>query len=84
MKTIVRNGSNVSLYLFDDSIPVVIGADKTTVGDPATLYIDDCNSSNATLFEGVTAPAEWTGWKYLYTAAGGWVINPDWTPPEVV
>lgn len=82
MKTIVRNGSNVSLYLFEDSVYVDIAADKTTVGDPVQFYVDDCTTDNVTLFEGVTAPAEWTGWKYLYTAAGGWVLNPDWTPPE--
>lgn len=84
MKTIVRNGSNVSLYLFEDSVYVDIAADKTTVGDPVQFYVDDCDSSNVTLFEGVTAPAEWTGWKYLYTAADSWVLNPDWTPPEPV
>ena len=82
MKTIVRNGTNVSLYLFPDSETVIIGADKTTVGNPARLYIDDCNSSNVTLFEGVTNPDQWTGWKYLYTAAGGWELNPNWTPPQ--
>ena len=82
MKTIVRNGTNVSLYLFADSEVVTIGADKTVVGDPETLIIQDCDSSNATLITGVTDPAEWTGWKYLYTADGGWVLNPDWTPPE--
>lgn len=82
MKTIVRNGTNVSLYLFDDSVYVDIAADKTTVGNPATLYIDDCTTENATLFEGVTHPEAWTGWKYLYTAEGGWVLNPDWNPPE--
>jgi hypothetical protein len=82
MKTIVRNGSNVSLYLFDDSEVVSIQADKTVVGNPERLIIADCNTSNATLFEGVTHPEAWTGWKYLYTQAGGWVLNPDWTPPE--
>jgi hypothetical protein len=82
MKTIVRNGTNVSLYLFDDSAYVDIAADKTTIGDPVQFYIDDCTTSNVTLFEGVTNPDEWTGWKYLYTAEGGWVLNPDWTPPE--
>jgi hypothetical protein len=80
MKTIVRKGTNVSLYLFDDSVYVDIAADKTTIGDPATLYIDDCTTANATLFEGVTTPEEWTGWKYLYTTESGWELNPNWTP----
>ena len=82
MKTIVRNGSNVSLYLFEDSEVVNIQADKTVVGNPERLIISDCNTSNATLFESVTNPEEWTGWKYLYTDENGWELNPDWTPPE--
>jgi hypothetical protein len=81
MKTIVRNGTNSSLYLLDDSEYVNIAADKTTVGDPVQFYVADCNTSNVTLFEGVTAPENWVGGKYFYTAEGGWVLNPDWTPP---
>jgi hypothetical protein len=81
MKTITRNGTDVSLYLFDDATEVTIDATMTTVGNPVQFYVDDCNTSNATLFTGVTTPEEWTGWKYLYTTAGGWVLNPDWTPP---
>ena len=84
MKTIVRNGTNVSLYLFDDAETVVMTATETIVGAPPRLIISDCSTENATLFEGVTNPEAWTGWKYLYTAAGGWVLNPDWTPPELV
>lgn len=84
MKTIVRNESNVSLYLLDDSVFVSVDVDKTTVGDPVQFYVADCNSSNATLFESVTQPEEWQASKYLYTAEGGWVLNPDWTPPEAL
>ena len=82
MKTLVRNGTNVSLYLFPDTEVVNVQADKTVVGNPERLIISDCNSSNVTLFEGVTNPDHWTGWKYLYTAAGGWELNPNWTPPQ--
>ena len=81
MKTIARNGSNVSLYLFDDATEVAIDETKTTVGNPVQFYINDCNTGNATLHTGVTTPEEWTGWKYLYTL-DGWVLNPNWTPPE--
>jgi hypothetical protein len=84
MKTIVRNGTNVSLYLFEDSQFVDIAADKTTIGNPPILYVDDCDSSNVTLFEGVTEPENWTGWKYFYTAADGWVLNPDYVPPTPI
>lgn len=81
MKTIVRNETNVSLYLFDDSEVVDIGADQTVIGNPPRLIIADCNTSNAILFENVTDPGDWAGWKYLYTAGGGWQLNPDWNPP---
>jgi hypothetical protein len=84
MKTITRNGSNVSLYLFEDSQFVGIAADKTTIGNPAILYIDDCNSSNVTLIENVTQPEGWTGCKYVYTVANGWQLNPDWIDPTSI
>jgi hypothetical protein len=82
MKTIVRNDNAVALYLFDNNEVVDVKADKITIGDPVEMIITDCDSSNVTLFEGVTTPAEWTGGKYLYTTEDGWTLNPDWTPPE--
>ena len=81
MKTITRNGTNISLYLFDDETEVIIDATKTTVGNPVQFYVDDCNTDNATLFTGVTNPSEWTGWKYFYTDEDGWILNPDWIQP---
>lgn len=87
MKTICRLPDfltpNVSIYLFADSVPVTIESDRTVIGDLAspTLIIPDCNSSNCVLKEGVSDPAEWFGWKYTYTDADGWVLNPDWVPP---
>lgn len=82
MKTIIRNDNNVSLYLFDDSTYVDIQANKTIVGNPPEFIIADCDDSNATLFENVSNPEDWQPWKYLYTEADGWVLNPDWIPPE--
>lgn len=82
MKTITRNDTNVSLYLFDDTETVVMAATETTVGNPPQLIISDCGTSNSTLYEGVTNPDEWVGWKYLYTTEDGWVLNPDWIPPS--
>jgi hypothetical protein len=81
MKTITRNGSNISLYLFEDSEFVQIADDVTTIGNPPVLIVNDCNSSNATLFEDVSDPVDWDGWKYFYTPVDGWVLNPDWVPP---
>ena len=36
MQTIVRNGTNVSLYYLADSKTVDIGSDKTTISDGGT------------------------------------------------
>jgi len=88
MKTICRlpdfDPANVSIYLFDDSKPVEIASDKTTIGDPSNpdFYIADCNSSNCILYENVTDPGDYAGWKYFYTPDEGWVLNPGWVPPE--
>ena len=80
MKTIVRKDNNISLYLFEDSVYVEIGADKTIIGNPATLYIDDCNTENSLLIENVTNPQDWRGWKYFYID-NKWSLNPDWIDP---
>ena len=80
MKTLINTESKVSLYLFADSETVDIQSNKTVVGDPETMIIADCNSSNSTLVEGVTEPTEWSGWKYLYD--GEWQSNPDYSAPE--
>lgn len=82
MKTIVHKEFNVSLYLFDDSKFVSVVDNQTIVGNPTEFIIADCNNSNVTLFENVTDPGDWKGWKYLYTEANGWQLNPNWNPPE--
>jgi hypothetical protein len=81
MKTIIKNDTNASLYIFNDDVVVDIQSNQTSVGDPVTMYIGDCNSTNVTLVENVTPPAEWTGRKYFYTAADGWQLNPNWVDP---
>jgi hypothetical protein len=79
MKTIIRNETNVSLYIFVDDV-VDIAADKTTVGNPVIEYILDCNTSNATVYENVTPPEDWKSWKYLFDGTT-WTLNPDYNPP---
>lgn len=90
MKTICRladytQGPNISLYLFPDDKEVLVGSDRTTIGDPSNpeMYIMDCDSSNVVLHEGVTEPDDWFGWKYFYTADGGWTSNPAWIDPRL-
>jgi hypothetical protein len=81
MKTLIKTENNWSLYIFDDNEVLNIGDDQIAVGEPVTLYIGDCNSSNVTLFENVTPPDDWCGCKYLYTAENGWELNPNWVEP---
>lgn len=82
MKSIIENSTNLSLYVFDDDEVVNIQDDKTSIGDPATLYIADCNSSNVTLIENVTPPDDWCGRKYFYTPDNGWVMDSNWIDPN--
>lgn len=85
MKTIIRNETNVSLYIFEDEVVVDITADKTAVGNPVFEYILDCNTSNATVYEGVTPPVDWKGLKYCFNGTE-WTPNPNYNPltPPVV
>ena len=83
MKTIIENLTKLSKYLFEDSKPVSMGSERITVGDSSApdFYINDLNSSNATLIENVTdSPSDWKGGKYTYdpSADPKWVANSDW------
>jgi hypothetical protein len=82
MKTIVRQGTDVSLYLFADTETVNIGTEKTTIGNPVRFIVGDCQSSNVILCESVTKPTGWVGGKYLYTTDDGWTLNPNWVDPD--
>jgi hypothetical protein len=79
MQTIVRKDNNVSLYYLADSKTVNIGSDQTTISEGGTLelIIADCNSSNATLHQGVDAKADWWGHKYKYDGSS-WSNNSDY------
>ncbi len=79
MQTIVRNGTNISLYYLADSKTVDIGSDQTTISEGGTpeLIISDCDSSNATLHTGVDAKSDWFGWKYKHDGSA-WSANADY------
>lgn len=81
MKTLVLNSNNASIWKFDDDKVLDIQSDKIVVGEPAELYISDCNTSNVTLYENVTIPDDWDGHKYLFDGTT-WSLNPSWTAPE--
>lgn len=81
MKTIVRSDNNVSLYVFGNDEFVGVEADRIVVGSPEKFVVSDCNSGNVTVYENVTPPADWTGWKYFFDGTT-WTQNPDWVDPS--
>jgi hypothetical protein len=80
VKTIVENATSLSKYLLDDTEAVVLNEDNIVVGDPAKFIIGDLNASTATVYEGVTAPADWVGNKYTFDGTN-WALNPAWVDP---
>ena len=80
MKTIVENTTDLSKYLLDDAEVVVLNEDNIVVGDPVKFIIGDLNASTVTVYEGVTAPANWTGNKYTFDGTE-WTLNPEWVDP---
>lgn len=81
MKTIVRKGFGISLYLLPDATQVMIGESGTQVGNPAEFMIADCNTETAVLHENITAPDDWVGHKYLFDGTA-WTPNPDYIAPK--
>lgn len=80
MKTIVENATDLSKYLLDDAEVVVLNEDNIVVGAPAKFIVADLSASTATVYENVTAPADWTGNKYTFDGTN-WTLNPDWVNP---
>lgn len=79
MKTVVKEA--VSVYLLDDSVYLSLSDDMMVVGDPVEFYVADCNLSNSVIYEGVEAPQDWVGGKYLFDGEV-WEIDPNWIDPE--
>jgi len=80
MKAIKWNGGDnngVVIYLFADDTAIDVQSDKTVIGDPETLIISDCNSSNVTVVTGVTDPSDYWGWKYKHTSGSSLSVNAD-------
>lgn len=80
MKTIVENATSLSKYLLNDAEAVVLNEDNIVVGNPPKLIIADLNASTATVYENVTAPADWIIDKYLFDGTD-WTLNPAWVEP---
>ncbi len=79
MKTLTKN--NLSLYLLEDDVVIVMGTKKITVGDPPKFRIADCNSTDTVLHEGVSQPDNWRPDKYTYDGTT-WELNPNFIETE--
>ena len=79
MQTIVRNGTNISLFYLTDSKTVDVTSTETTIseGGVPELIIADCDSSNSTLLTGVDEQDTWWGWKYKHDGSS-WSANTDY------
>tara|TARA_S200002703_G_scaffold157603_2_gene165892 strand:- start:132 stop:422 length:291 start_codon:yes stop_codon:yes gene_type:complete len=95
MKAICRPSNHkdkdICLYLFSDETQVDIQEGRMVVGHPLEpdFIVLDCFQSNAVLYENVTTPSGWTGWKYKYssivtsgTEEKSWVLNDQWQDPN--
>lgn len=79
MKTITTKDGNVSKYIFDDDVSIIM----TESNIITSLYIiGDLNINTANKYSGVTPPEDWVGNKYTYTPVDGWVLIPEPVPPE--
>lgn len=88
MKAICRpsnhKNKDICLYLFSDETQVDIQEGRMVVGHPLDpeFIVLDCTQSNAVLYEGVTSPSGWAGWKYKYSVEESWVLNDEWEDPN--
>lgn len=81
MKTIVETSTGLSKYLFDDGEFVFVTDENMTVGSPPKFIIGDLNSTNAIVYENVTAPDDWFGNKYVFDGSE-WSLNQNWIDPR--
>lgn len=78
MKTIIENDTRLSKYIFDDDVQINL---LDSVIETPFFIVSDLNKNNASLFEQVSAPADWVGNKYCFDGQS-WTIAPDWIEPQ--
>ena len=82
MKTITSKTTKVSIYIFNDSVELIISNGHIVVGNPVQFVITDCGNINSDLHENVTPPQDWVGHKYLFDGSD-WLANPNWIDPSL-
>jgi len=81
MKTIIDNANNQSIYLLEDDKALNVTATNIEIGDPIEINILDYNSTNTTVHENFTPPADWIGRKYIFDGTD-WSLNEDYREPR--
>ncbi len=82
MKTLVNTSTKISKYLMEDSVPVHIGSNYTSIKNSGTNHIWDLKSDNTILYQNITdAPSDWANGKYKYDGET-WTKNPDYVEPK--
>lgn len=76
MKIIIENETSFVKFLFEDAEEVVINEDHIKLVASNTIVLG-LNSSNVTVVEGITPPADFAGNKYKYIN-GEFELLPDW------
>ena len=84
-KTITRKSNNVSVFILHDDATVDLAATpnatvRGNTGGTVDFDIGDLNSSNATVYEGVTAPGDWKGNRYTFDGSS-WTEVSGWADP---
>jgi hypothetical protein len=79
MKTITFNDTNISAYTFEDSDVLTATPQNITCPD---FIIGDLNSTNATIHDNVTPPADWQSWRYTFDGTT-WAEVADWVDPRL-
>ena len=83
MKALIRNSDNVSIVCFDDSCEITLNENNVFIdlkNSVENFYINDLNSSIATVVTPSTMPEDYKGLKYKYEN-DQWVSNPDYAAP---
>jgi len=80
MKTVVQRTTNLSKYVFDDDVELVMYNEMMLTPN---FIVNDLNNTNAIIYEDVSPPENWVGNRYTFDGTD-WTANDDWVDPDTV
>lgn len=80
MKTVTLKSDNRSILIAQDTDVVSVESNHVKRNEERIYGI---GADTVTLYEGVTAPADWSSSKYFFNGTE-WTQNPDWVDPETL